>query len=84
MYIYIYMAKASFAAYVLGKNVFQTGGKVYFSTKKKHDQFWSFFLFLPFSIFASKWLKYAVFAFQKGKMVGRKRGLRHIQGVWLE
>ena len=44
-------AKASFSAYVLGKNVLKTGEKVHFSTKEKHDQFWSSFLFLPFSLF---------------------------------
>ena len=32
--INIVMAKASFSAYVLGKNVLKTGGKVHFSTKK--------------------------------------------------
>ena len=36
-------------------------------------------LFVPslFPFFASRWLKHAVFAFQKAKNVGRKRGLRH-------
>ena len=71
------MAEASFSAYVLVKMLLKTGEKVHFSTKKKHDQFWSSFFFLPFSLFfASKWLKHAVFAFQKAKNVGRKRGLR--------
>ena len=73
------MATASFSAYVLVKKLLKTGEKVHFSpTKKKHDQFWSSFLFLPFSLFfASKWLRYAVFALQKAKNVGRKRGLCH-------
>ena len=75
--IYIYMAKASFSAYVLGNFLLKTGEKVHFSTKK-HDRFWSSFLFLPFSFFSSKGLTYVVFAFQKAKKVGRKRGLRHI------
>ena len=46
-------------------------GKMWTSRPKKHDQFWSSFLFLPFSLFASKSLKHAVFAFQKGNKVGR-------------
>ena len=50
IYIYVYMAKASFSAYALGKNMLKHWGKVYFSTKKKHNQFWSSFLFLPFSL----------------------------------
>ena len=49
---------------------------MHFSTKKKHDQFWSSFLFLPFSLFCLKMAKICVFAFQKAKQVGRTRGLR--------
>ena len=64
------MAKASFSAYVLGKILLKTGGKVHFFDQKKHDQFWSSFCFFPFPFFASKWLKYAVFAFQKAQKVG--------------
>ena len=69
------MAKASFSAYVLGKNLLKTGEKVYFSTKKSATNFGRPFCSFPFPFFASKWLKYAVFAFQKPKKVGRKRGL---------
>ena len=65
------MAKASFSAYVLGKNVLKTGGKVYFSTKETTTNFGRPFCSFPFPCFASKWLKYAVFAFQKAKKVGR-------------
>ena len=52
-------------------------GKSALFRPKKHDQFWSCFFpsFSPF--FASQWPKYAVVAFQKGKKVGRKRGLCH-------
>ena len=52
---------------------------MHFPAKKKHDQFWSSFLFLPFSFFL--WLKMAkkcCFCLQKAKKVGRKRGLRYI------
>ena len=72
------MAKASFSAYVLVKILLKTGEKVHFSTKKSTTNFGLPFSFFPFPFFASKWLKYAVFAFQKAKNVGRKRGLRHI------
>ena len=72
------MAKASFSAYFLGKNVLETGEKVYFLTKKKSTTKFGLFCSFPFSLFASKWLQFAAFAFQKGKKVGRKRGLRHI------
>ena len=74
--IYIYMAKASFSAYVLVKNVLKIEEKVHFSTKKSTTNFGLPFCFFPFPFFASKWLKYAVFAFKKPKKVGRKRGLR--------
>ena len=70
------MAKASFSAYVLVNNLLKTGEKVHFSTKKSTTNFGLPFCFFPFPFFASKWLKYAVFAFQKAKNVGRKRGLR--------
>ena len=72
------MAKASFSAYVLVKNLLKTGEKVHFSTKKSTTNFGLPFCFFLFPFFASKWLKYAVFALQKAKNVGRKRGLRHI------
>ena len=61
------MAKASFSGYVLGKNVLKIGGKVYFSTKKSTTNFGRRFCSFPFPFFASKWLKYAVVAFQKPK-----------------
>ena len=66
----IFMAKASFSAYVLGKNVLKTGEKVHFSTKNSTTNFGGPFCSFPFPCFASKWL-YAVFAFQKRKKVGR-------------
>ena len=72
------MAKASFSAYVLGQNVLKTGEKVHFSTKKNHDQFWSSFLFLPFSLFCLRMAKICCFCLQKAKNVGRKRGLSHV------
>ena len=72
------MAKASFSAYVLVKNLLKTWEKVHFSTKKSTTNSGLPFCFFPFAFFfASKWLKYAVFALQKAKNVGRKRGLRH-------
>ena len=73
------MAKASFSAYLLGNFLLKAGEKSTLFDQKKHDQLWSSFLFLPFSLFLpSKWPKCAVFTFQKqkGKKVGRKRGLR--------
>ena len=73
-----FVAKASFSAYVLLKKRLKLGKNCTFRPKK-HDQFWSSFLFLPFSLFSSKWLKYAVFAFQKAQKVGRKRGLRQFR-----
>ena len=73
----IKMAKASFSAYVLVKSLLKTGEKVHFSTKKSTTKFGLPFCFFPFPFFASKWLTYAVFALQKAKNVGRKRGLRH-------
>ena len=74
---YIILAKASFSAYVLVKMLLKTGEKVHFSTKKCATNFGLPFCFFPFPFFAPKWLKYAVFALQKAKNVGRKRGLRH-------
>ena len=73
-----YMAKASFSAYVLGIMLLKPGEKVHFSTKKSATNFGLPFCFFPFTFFASKWLKYTVFALQKAKKVGRKWGLRHI------
>ena len=75
----IFVAKASFSAYLLGKISLETGGKVHFSTKKSTTKFGRPFCSFPFPIFALKWLKVAVFAIQEGKKVGRKRGLRHFR-----
>ena len=61
------LAKASFSAYVLVKMLLKTGEKVHFSTEKSTTNFGLPFCFFPFPLFASKWLKYAVFAFQKAK-----------------
>ena len=69
-------AKASFSAYLLGTVLLKIGEKVHFSTKKSTTNFGRPFCSFPFPFFASKWLKYAVFAFQKAKNVGRKRGFR--------
>ena len=66
IYIYIYMAKASFSAYVLVKNLRKTREKVHFSTKK-HDQFWSSFLFLPFSLFCLKMARICCFCLAKSQ-----------------
>ena len=54
----------------------KTGEKVHFSTKKSTTNFGLPFCFFLFPLFSSKWLKYAVFALQKAKKVGRKQGLR--------
>ena len=72
------MAKASFSAYVLSNVLLKSGEKVHFSTKKSTTNFGRPFCSFPFPLFASKWLKYAVFAFQKPETVGRKRGLRQL------
>ena len=55
-------AKASFSAYVLGKNWLKIGESVHFS-KKSTTNFGRPFRSFPFPFFATKWLKYAVFAF---------------------
>ena len=47
IYIYIYMAEASFSAYVLPQRMLKTAEKMHFLTKKR-DQFWSRF-FWPVS-----------------------------------
>ena len=60
-----FLAKASFSAYVLGNNLLKAGEKVYFSTKKSTTNFGRPFCSFPFPFLASKWQKYAVFAFQK-------------------
>ena len=70
------MAKASFSAYLLGKSLPKTGEKVHFLTKKTRPILVVLFVPSLLPSLASKWLKYAVFAFQEGKKVGRKRGLR--------
>ena len=50
IYIYIYMAKASFSAYLkLGKSAL--------FDQKKHDQFWSSFLFIPLFLLCPKMAK---------------------------
>ena len=61
------MAKASFSAYLLGKNLLETGEKVHFSTKKSTTNFGRPFCSFPFPFFALKWLKYVVFAVQSQK-----------------
>ena len=66
------MAKASFSAYVLGKNVLKTGGKVHFSTKKSTTDFGCLFCSSPFSFFGLKMAKICCLGFQKGKNIGRK------------
>ena len=66
------MAKATFSAYLLGEILLETGEEVQFSAKKSTTNFGRLLCSSPFSFFASKMLKYAVFAFQKGKEVGRK------------
>ena len=64
MYIYIYyiyVAKASFSAYVLVNILLKNWGKSVLFDQKKHDQFWSSFLFLPFSLFCLKMAKISWF-----------------------
>ena len=72
------MAKASFSVYLLGKMLLKTGGKVHFSTQKSTTYFGHPFCSFPFPFLPSKWLKYAVFGFQKAKRVGRKRDLHQM------
>ena len=60
-----FSAKASFSAYLLGNILLKTGRKVHFSEKKKHDQFCSSFLFLPFSLFCLEMAKICCFCFSK-------------------
>ena len=64
------LAKASFSAYLLGKILLKTGENVHFSTKKKHDQSWSSFLFLPFSLYCLKMaeiIRNMLFLLRKGQ-----------------
>ena len=73
IYIYMCMAKASFSAYVLGKNLLKTGEKVHLlegrkSTTNSGRAFSSF----PFPFLGSKWLKYAVFLPFKAKKSRQK------------
>ena len=70
---YIFVAKASFSAYVLLKKILKTAEKVHFLASKSTTNFGRVFCSFPFPCFASKWLKYAVFfAFQKAKK-GRQK-----------
>ena len=59
------VAKTSFSAYVLGKNVLKTGGKVHFQKARPI----LVVLLVPslFPFLHSKWLKYAVFVSQRQK-----------------
>ena len=50
-------------------------GKTALFDQKSMTNFGRPFCSFPFLFLASKWQKYAVHAFQKGKQVGRKRGL---------
>ena len=61
------MAKASFSAYVLSNILRKTGENVHFSDQKNTTNFGRPFWTFPFPFFASKWLKYAAFAFQNQK-----------------
>ena len=73
--IYKFSAKASSSAYSLGKMLLKTGENAFFDQKSTtiFSLFLIFlFLFRSLSVYASKWLKYAVFAFQKCKK-GRQK-----------
>ena len=72
----INMAKASFSAYALLKKCLKLQKESALLGQKKHDQFWSSFLFLPFSLFCLKMAKICLFCLSK-RQKGRKRGLRH-------
>ena len=67
IYIYIYMPKASFSAYVLVKILLKTGEKSALFDQKMRDQFWSSFLFLPFSLFCPKMAKICCFCLAKSQ-----------------
>ena len=58
------------------QNFALNSGKSAFFSPKKHGQIWSCFCSFLFPFFFLKTAPKAVFAFQKGKKVGRKRGLR--------
>ena len=68
IYIYIYMAKALFSTYLLGNCLLKAGEKVHFSTKKRHDQLWSSFLFSPFCL---RMAKICCFCLSKGQKGGQ-------------
>ena len=55
------MATASGGAYLLGTFLLFTGEKVSLFDPEKHDQFWSSFLFLPFSLFCLEMAKICCF-----------------------
>ena len=67
-----YIAKASFSAYLLGKHLPKTWEKGHLLTQKSTTNFGRPFCSFPFPFLASKWLKYAVLAFQSAKRVGRE------------
>ena len=66
IYIYIYIAKASFSAYVLGKNLLKTGDTVHFSTKKSTTNFGLPFCSFPFP-FCLKMAKICCFCLAKSQ-----------------
>ena len=72
------MAKALFSAYVLGKRVLKTWGRVHFSTNQSTTNLGRPFCSFTFPFLGLKMAKICCFSFQKARKVGRKRGLLHI------
>ena len=74
VYIYIYIwPRPRFRAYVFRHKIGLKLGKKYtFRPKKARPILVVLFCSFPFPFFASKWLKYAVFAFKKAKKSRQK------------
>ena len=72
IHIYIYMAKPSFSAYVLGKKLLETGEKLHFLTEKSTTNFGRPFCSFPFPLFASKMAKICCFCLSK-RQKGRQK-----------
>ena len=68
----IYMAEASFSAYLSGINLLKTGENLHFSKKKTHTHTTSSFLSLPFSLVCLKMAKLCCFCLSRGQKSRQK------------
>ena len=72
IYIYIYMAKASFSAYVLLKKRLRTAEKVHFLAQKSATNFGLPFCSFPFPLFRLKMVKMFCFCLSKSQKSRQK------------